>query len=74
MKSYLEKRKICIKVELKTLEFFKVTQGILQGSVLGPLLFLLLSITYLKHQKLMLLCLHMTLTCVFPAKIYTPCK
>ena len=41
MKSYLENRKICTKVELKTSGFFKVTHEIPQGSVLGPLLFLL---------------------------------
>ena len=41
MKSYLENRKICTKVELNTSGFFKVTQGIPQGSVLRPLLFLL---------------------------------
>ena len=41
MKSYLENRKICTKVELKTSGFFKVTPGIPQGSVLGLLLFLL---------------------------------
>ena len=41
IKSYLENRKICTKVELSTSGFFKVTHGISQGSVLGPLLLLL---------------------------------
>ena len=41
LKSYMENRKICTKVEQKASKYFKVIHGISQGSVLGPLLFLL---------------------------------
>ena len=41
MQSYLENRKICTKVELKTSGFFEVTHGIPRGTVLGQILLLL---------------------------------
>ena len=41
MKFYYKNRKFCTEVEQKALRFFNVTHGILQDSVLGPLLFLL---------------------------------
>ena len=70
LKSYMENRKICTKVDQKASKHFKVTHGIPQGSVLGPLFFCYLLMIYLKHQSLMLLCLRMMLTCIgyFPPK------
>ena len=41
LRSYLKNRKICPKVNEKSSDFFNITHGIPQGSVLGPLLFLL---------------------------------
>ena len=41
LKSYLENRKICTKINQKASSLYKLTHGIPQGAVLGPLLFLL---------------------------------
>ena len=41
LKSYLENSKICTKINPKTSSLCEITYGIPQGSVLGPLLFLL---------------------------------
>ena len=41
LKFYLENRKICTKINQKTSSLCKITHGIAQGSVSGPLLFLL---------------------------------
>ena len=41
LKSYLENRKICSEINQKTSSLCKITCGIPQGSVLGPLRFLL---------------------------------
>jgi len=39
--SYLEKRMICTKIKGKVSNFYEVKYGVPQGSVIGPLLFLL---------------------------------